>query len=83
MNDRELTERVGEALRKECLAIFGSTWSYDNAWRLADVAIEAAQETKTNWRAKYREVLNENKRLRAEVARQDRFIKDCEELDTQ
>lgn len=34
-------ETVGEALRDECLAIFGSNWSYDNAWRLARAAIRA------------------------------------------
>lgn len=33
-------ERVGEALRRECLAIFGSTWSNDIAWRLASTAIK-------------------------------------------
>lgn len=40
----EMVERVGEALRKECLAIFGSTWSNDNAWRLAKAAIEAMRQ---------------------------------------
>ena len=40
----EMVERVGEALRKECLSIFGSTWNNDNAWRLARAAIEAMRE---------------------------------------
>jgi hypothetical protein len=37
-------EAVGEALRTECMSIFGTTWSYDNAWRLARAAIEAADK---------------------------------------
>jgi hypothetical protein len=32
-----------EALRKECLSVFGSTWSYDNAWRFAKSALESAE----------------------------------------
>lgn len=68
----DMVERIGEALRKECLAIFGATWSNDVAWRLAQAAIEAmpehpAPDTKTDWRAKYREILNENKRLWCEL----------------
>lgn len=35
-----MIERVGERLRKECLEVFGSTWSNDVAWRFARAAIE-------------------------------------------
>jgi hypothetical protein len=39
------TERaVGKALRDECQKIFGSTWSFDNSWRLARAAIKAMAE---------------------------------------
>lgn len=39
-----MVERVGEALRNECLAVFGSTWSNDVAWRFARTAIKAMRE---------------------------------------
>lgn len=39
-----MIERVGEALRKECLEVFGSTWSNDVAWRFARTAIKAMRE---------------------------------------
>jgi hypothetical protein len=51
--DRDIDERmkgmskeeaVGVALRTECMAIFGATWSYDNAWRFARIAIAAADK---------------------------------------
>jgi hypothetical protein len=51
--DRDIDERmkgmtkeeaVGVALRAECMAIFGATWSYDNAWRFARIAIAAADK---------------------------------------
>jgi hypothetical protein len=38
-----LVLRVGERLRNECLEIFGSMWSYDVAWRLAEAAIQEVQ----------------------------------------
>jgi len=38
--DYFLEERVAEALRAECLLIFGSTWNLDNANRLARTAID-------------------------------------------
>jgi hypothetical protein len=38
--DYALEERVAKALRKECIQIFGSTWDFDNAHRLARTAIE-------------------------------------------
>lgn len=37
-------DQVAEALLKECLDIFGSTWSKDVARRLARVAVEAMRE---------------------------------------
>lgn len=40
----EMIERVGERLRKECLEVFGSTWSYDVAWRFSRAAIEEMRE---------------------------------------
>lgn len=39
-----MVEKVSEALRTQCLTEFGSTWSYDVAWRLASAAIEAMSE---------------------------------------
>jgi hypothetical protein len=36
-----MVERVGAELRKECLEVFGATWSNDVAWRFARAAIEA------------------------------------------
>jgi hypothetical protein len=44
-------EAVGVALRTECMAIFGATWSYDNAWRFARIAIAAADK----WDAEQRQ----------------------------
>lgn len=40
----DMVERVGEALRDQCKVEFGSSWSYDVAWRLACAAIEAMRE---------------------------------------
>lgn len=37
-------EIVGEALRQECLKIFGTTWNNDVAWRLARVAIAVCEK---------------------------------------
>lgn len=36
----------------------------------------------SHWRAKYREIFNENKLLRAEIDRLNRILTDCEEMDT-
>jgi hypothetical protein len=44
MNGMTKEEAVGEALRTECVALFGATWSYENAWRLASAAIAAADK---------------------------------------
>ena len=33
------TYRVAEALRREAIAIFGSTWNYEHSWQLARAAI--------------------------------------------
>ncbi|TBG78634.1 hypothetical protein ELG76_04260 [Rhizobium leguminosarum] len=45
MSDEEtMVERVGERLRKECLEVFGSTWSNDVAWRFARAAIESLRK---------------------------------------
>lgn len=38
-NRLALILRVGDRLREECLKVFGSTWSYDVAWRFAGAAI--------------------------------------------
>ena len=35
-------EAAGNALRAECLKIFGATWDNDVAWRLAQAALTAA-----------------------------------------
>ena len=40
----DMIERVGETLRKECLDVFGSTWSNDVAWRFARAAIREMRE---------------------------------------
>jgi hypothetical protein len=47
MATKEAIEAVGEALRKECMNIFGSTWSYDVAWRLAETALRTAADFPT------------------------------------
>jgi hypothetical protein len=39
-----MVERVGAELRKECLEVFGATWSNDVAWRFARAAITAMRE---------------------------------------
>lgn len=56
VKDYQMTEieRVGDALRKKCLDIFGATWSYDVAWRLARAAIDAMPEPRepVAWRVR-------------------------------
>lgn len=42
--ETSMVERVGEELRNECLKVFGSTWSYDVAWRFSEVAINVICE---------------------------------------
>ncbi|QND42940.1 hypothetical protein HB770_20740 [Rhizobium leguminosarum bv. viciae] len=45
--EETMIKRVGERLRTECLTVFGSTWSYDVAWRFAAAAIEAMRDPTT------------------------------------
>lgn len=39
-----MVHAVAEALRAECLRVYGSNWSYDVSWALARAAIEAMRE---------------------------------------
>ncbi|UFS83223.1 hypothetical protein LPB79_13300 [Rhizobium sp. T136] len=42
--EETMVERVGAELRRECLEVFGATWSNDVAWRFARAAIKAMRE---------------------------------------
>jgi hypothetical protein len=39
-----IIRKLGDDLAKECLAIFGSTWSNDVRWRLARAALASLDE---------------------------------------